>query len=77
MELSDEDRIARGRFFVLILARLGGVVLVMLGIAIWQADLVVDGGSAPIGVPVFLLGLAESVFLPKMLASKWRTPGER
>lgn len=77
MELSDEDRIARGRFLLLTLVRLGGVALVMLGIAIWQSDFVVDGGSAVLGVPVFLLGLAETVFLPKLLASKWRTPRDR
>lgn len=77
MDLDAQDRIARTRFLVLSLARLGGVAAVMLGIAIWQSDLVVNGGSAVVGVPVFLLGLAETVFLPKLLASKWRTPGER
>lgn len=77
MELNDQDRVARSRFLALTLARLGGVVVVMLGIAIWQSDLVVDGGSAALGVPVFLLGLAETMFLPKFMASKWRTPDER
>ncbi len=76
MELSQEDRIARGRFLALTLVRLGGVVILMLGIAVWQSDLVQVGGAPVLGISLFVMGLTETILLPRYLASRWRTPGE-
>lgn len=77
MSLSEDDRRARTRFLLMTLARLGGVAIVMLGILVWQSDAVQEGGSAVLGIPIFVLGLAEAMLLPKFLARRWRTPGER
>ena len=64
----DEAR-ARQRFMLLNIARLGGLALVLLGIAI-------ANGAVPLPVPVgwvmAAIGLAEFFFLPPMLAKRWR-----
>lgn len=72
--LSDADRLARRRFLFLQLVRLGGVGVVMLGIAIWLGDLLRFGGWPAVGVPLFLLGVVATLFLPRLLARRWRSP---
>jgi hypothetical protein len=64
------EELAKQRFVVLNLVRLGGLVFVMLGIAITNGafDL-----PAPIGWVVAIAGLIEFFFLPPMLAKKWRS----
>lgn len=68
-----EDQ-AKVRFFALSAARFAGVGLVMLGMAIWLGDLLRPGGWPIIGIPLFLLGIAETLLVPKFLARRWRTP---
>jgi len=68
-----EDQ-ASVRFFALSAARFAGVGLVMLGMAIWVGDLLRPGGWPLIGIPLFLLGVAEALLVPKFLARRWRTP---
>ena len=76
-DLSDADRLARGRLLQLTLIRLAGVVLMFGGLLIATTDLLRDGGVPLVGVPIALLGLLESLLLPKMFARRWRTPGDR
>ena len=40
---------ARARFFVIQAARVSGVVLTLLGMAVWESDLVQPGGAPGIG----------------------------
>lgn len=77
MSLSDEDRIARSRFFALTMMRLAGVMLLMFGLLVWQGDVVRDGGWPALGIPLFAIGLLETILLPKFIASKWRTPKDQ
>ena len=72
--MTSEPDPARARFFAIQLARVGGVVLVLLGMLIWEGDLVMDGGAPFVGGPLILLGMAELLLLPKHLARRWRTP---
>lgn len=74
MSLSDEDRIARGRLLKLTLIRLAGVLLMGFGLIVSTGDLLRPGGWPELGVPIALIGLLESLLLPKLAASKWRTP---
>lgn len=66
----DEDSLWRNRFILLNLVRIGGTVLVLFALALWQSDLIVQGGT-PIGFPLALIGLAISFVGPKYLARKW------
>lgn len=68
-----EDQ-ARARFFALSATRFGGVGLVMLGMAVWLGDLLRPGGWPTVGIPLFLLGVAGTLLLPRYLARRWRTP---
>lgn len=65
---------ARARFFAIQAVRLGGVLLVFLGMAVWRTDLVADGGVPALGGILMLLGLVELAVVPKLLARRWRTP---
>jgi hypothetical protein len=64
---------ARNRFAVIQLVRIGGTVITLLGLLLWQSDKLVEGGSF-IGFPIALIGLAISFGGPQYLARKWRTP---
>lgn len=69
----DEDAIWRNRFILLNLTRIGGTVLTLFSLLLWQSDFFVRGGTFW-GFPLVLLGLAISFGGPIHLARKWRTP---
>jgi hypothetical protein len=53
------------------LATIAGALLALFGILLWQTSYVVSGGSV-LGFPLALIGLAVSVFAPRLLASRWK-----
>ncbi|MGQ0660320.1 hypothetical protein [Sphingosinicella sp.] len=63
----------RNRFVIIQLSRIGGTVVALLGILLWQADTFVQGGHIA-GFPLALAGLAISFGAPVWLARRWRTP---
>lgn len=67
----------RNRFILVNLVRIGGTVIVMIGLYIWYTDSVREGGAMEIGLPLALLGLVISFWGPKHLARRWRTPPEQ
>jgi hypothetical protein len=73
MTPEQEHAMWRNRFIVINLVRIGGTVVVFLGLALWQSDLLVEGGSI-LGFPLAFIGLVVSFFAPKWLAGRWRTP---
>jgi hypothetical protein len=70
--MSDETR-ARNRFWVLNAIRLGGVLLVMLGIAIRMEKIAYPQVAAYFFV---VMGLVEFFFIPRLLKAHWRTRDE-
>lgn len=64
----------RNRFILLNLARIGGTIVVLIGLLIWHSDLYRSGGAIEVGLPMALIGLAFSFGAPLWLARKWRTP---
>lgn len=73
-DLRPDDSIARNRFILINLARIGFTLLVLLGLVIWQGNLVRPGGAPAIGIPLAAVGLAASFLVPQQLVRKWRTP---
>ena len=73
MTPSDED-VWRNRFITLNLTRIGGTIIVLLGLLVWYSDTLVQGGTMAVGLPVALIGLAISFGGPIWLAKKWKTP---
>ncbi|WP_221794742.1 TMEM43 family protein [Aquisediminimonas sediminicola] len=65
----DEQR-ERGRFAVLTLLRAGGVIMMVIGIALIMRPL--PSLPAFLGQLLFLLGVIESLVLPPFLARRWR-----
>lgn len=74
MTPQDDEALWRNRFIAINLIRIGGTVVVMIGLAIWYSDLLVEGGTLVIGLPLALAGLVVSFWGPKWLASRWRSP---
>ena len=71
--MTENDRLARNRLMVLNLVRLGGLALILVGIAVHYGKI-----AAPevVAYVLVILGFAEFFFLPNILARNWRTPGE-
>jgi len=63
----------RNRFIIIQLSRIGGTVVALLGVLLWQSDTFVEGGHIA-GFPLALTGLAASFGAPMWLARRWRTP---
>lgn len=64
----------RNRFILINLARIGGTIVVLVGLAIWHTDWLREGGAIAVGLPLALAGLAVSFGAPRYFARKWRTP---
>jgi hypothetical protein len=64
----------RNRFIAINLVRIGGTLVVLVGLLIWQTDLLREGGWMGVGFPMALLGLLVAFGGSAMLVSRWRTP---
>ncbi len=67
----------RNRFITIQLTRIGGTLVVLFGLLVWNSDWLRQGGAIEIGFPLALVGLAISFGAPLYLARKWRTPPDR
>ena len=74
MTPQEDEKLWRDRFITLNLLRIGATLVVLLGLAIWYSDFVVEGGSIVLGLPIALIGLYVSFWGPKWLVRRWRTP---
>ena len=73
MTPNDEETLWRNRFILVNLVRIGGTAFVLFARALWQSDVIVEGGSF-LGLPLALAGLAVSFGGPIWLARRWREP---
>ena len=74
MTPEDDEAVWRNRFIAINLLRIGGTIVVLIGLAIWHSDWLVEGGSMAVGLPLTLAGLVASFWGPKWLAARWKTP---
>ncbi len=70
--MTDEERLWRRRFLLFTLARLGGLSIILLGLAIAFSDLVRDGGFRELGGLLIALGAIEGVIVPILLKRAWQ-----
>ncbi|MEM8695645.1 MAG: hypothetical protein AAGE05_06445 [Pseudomonadota bacterium] len=73
MTPEDRERLAKSRFQTLQLLRFTGIIVMIIGMWIWAGDILREGGWPMLGIPVFAIGLFESLVLPTILAQKWKS----
>lgn len=66
-----KDELWRSRFMVLTLARLAGVAMFMLGVAIMYTDLLRDGGWPQVGAILAIVGALDALLVPRVLRKGW------
>ena len=66
----------RKRFILINLVTIGGTILALFGLLLWQTDYILEGRSV-VGFPLALVGLFISFFAPRMMASRWKRSGDR
>ena len=69
----DDETLWRNRFIAVNMMRIGATLVVLLGLAIWHSDLIVEGGSV-LGLPIAVVALVVSFWGPKWMARRWQTP---
>jgi hypothetical protein len=67
-----DDAVWRNRFITMQLTRIGGTAIVLLGLVVWYGDIVREGGTILLGLPLALIGLVISFWGPKHLSRRWR-----
>lgn len=69
-----DDDIWRKRFIMVNLVRIGGTLIVLFALLLWQTDIFVEGGTI-VGFALAVIGLVISFFGPKWLAGRWAGGG--
>ncbi|MFM5893223.1 MAG: hypothetical protein ACKOQM_02170 [Novosphingobium sp.] len=69
--MNDNEALAKQRFFMLGMIRLASTALLVVGLLIVAGKIDIP---KPAGAAFAIFGLLELVFLPRFLASKWKTP---
>ena len=67
-----DDDLWRSRFVAVNLLRIGATAVVLLGLAIWQTNVVRLGGLPAVGFPLALIGLVASFWGPVALTRRWK-----
>lgn len=71
--MSDNDTLARNRFIVIQIVRLGGVAMVLVGLMVMTGKL---DWPREAGFVLAAAGLLEALLAPLLLSRKWKTPSE-
>ena len=66
-----DDAVWKRRFHIFMAARLFGLAVFLLGVAIAFSDLVREGGWPLVGGIVAIMGALDAVFSPKLLKKAW------
>lgn len=69
----NDEALEKRRFLLFALTRLGGVALMLLGIAVAFSDLVREGGFRQLGGLLIAIGTIEMVVLPLLLKRAWQS----
>jgi hypothetical protein len=65
------DDIARNRWLVINMLRLGGVAMVVIGLLMLQGRF---GGNETVAYALIGVAMLDIFVVPQLLARKWRTP---
>jgi len=70
--MTGDERLWRRRFLLFTVARLAGLLIVLLGLAVALSDLLRDGGFRQLGGLLIALGAIEGVVVPTLLRRSWQ-----
>jgi membrane protein implicated in regulation of membrane protease activity len=73
----DDEAKWRRRLLIYSLARLGGLAVFFLGVAIIYTGLVREGGWPQLGAVVAILGVIDAFFAPRLLKQTWNEQDRR
>ena len=66
-----DEQLAKKRFLLFTLARLSGLAIIGLGLAVAFSDLLRDGGWRQVGGLFIAIGTIELVMVPLLLKRAW------
>ena len=69
--MTDDERKWRKRLLAYTAARMGGLAIFALGLAIFYSDLLREGGWPQVGAVVIVIGLIDALFAPMVLKKHW------
>lgn len=70
--IEHDEKVWRERFIQINMTRIGGTLIVLLGLVVWQTDVFAPGGSPWIGFPLAIIGLIVSFGGPVWLTKRWK-----
>lgn len=71
--MDEQEELARKRFMLLQIIRLGGAVMAMIGAVIISGRLI---DMPMLGYVLLIVGAVEFFVLPNLIARGWRTPDQ-
>lgn len=66
-----DEQVWKRRFLIFTLARLFGLAMIGLGVAIAYTDLLREGGWPLVGLIVAVMGIIDALFSPRLLKKAW------
>ena len=67
-----DEAVWRDRFIQINMTRIGGTLVVLIGLIVWQTDLARPGGAPALGFPLAIIGLIVSFGGPIWLTRRWK-----
>jgi hypothetical protein len=67
----DDEALWRKRFLLYMGARLAGLIIFFLGIAIAYSNLIREGGWPQVGAIIAIMGVIDAMFAPRLLKKAW------
>ena len=66
-----DESVWKRRFALYTAARVGGLGIFLLGLAIAYSNLLREGGWPQVGAVLAILGVVDAVFAPRLLKREW------
>lgn len=69
--MAEDEAKWRRRLLALTMARLGGLAILLVGVAVFYSDVLRDGGWPQVGAILIVLGALDALLAPWVLRKSW------